>query len=322
MKKIGNTRKDTTLYYGFAHRETGYNFFAYYMDDLPLDGKMHRDDTGVWYDVELDGTQDIMVGHAPQLTPEVLDSNYAEIVGRLPKDSRNKILNIGNYSDVAASWSIHPYINMEHKLVRLRFLTYPADRSCDSVIIEKIEIECRNKGQFYVVAPYQDNVGFRPGDERNFISLHDINPTENRDSVGIAPYVLPLDTVNRNKVLWAEGMSETNWLENPFTLIGGDMLVPQDSVFKMRLTYRQVLRNHSPQTGMYNYSRVTTLYRLPAPKVPVSIDPVTRQYVYRAGYVYNINLGVYGLRPIEVSTELDGWGNGGDIEIPSEQLEW
>ena len=316
MKRAG-LRLDTTMYYGNRYKDVGYNFFVYHVDDMPLDGKMHRDETGVWYDVDLDGTRDIMAGAAPLLTPEVLDTVYAEISKNLTREERDHILNIGNYSDFAAQRGIHPYVPLKHQLARLQFRAFPADRSCDSVFIEKIEIEGLHSGKLYVAAPDPDAIGFRMDDDRTWMPLREIPATKHRDSLGVTPLVLPLDTV-LNHVSWTEEMSDIDWTRNKPTVIGGDMMMPEDTLLMMRLVYRQILRNKDPETGQNYLKKVNATYKLPAPQTPINFDEEKQKYRYRRGYLYNINIGVYGLRPIEVSVTLEGWKDGEEIIIEKE----
>lgn len=316
MKRAG-FRLDTTMYYGEKYRDIGYNFFVYHVDDMPLDGKMHRDETGIWYDVDLDGTRDIMVGVAPVLTPDVLDDSYAEISRNLTREERDHILNVGNYSDYAATRGIHPYVPLKHHLVRLRFLAYPADRSCDSVFIESIEIEGKHCGKLYVATPNPDAIGFRMDTMRTWIPLKEIHPTLHRDSMGVTPYILPLDTV-RNHVSWIDGVSSFEWMKNEPTIIGGDMMMPEDSVYMMRLIYRQILNEKNSETGQDRINRVKASYILSAPRAKVNYDEKTEQYIYRRGYMYEINIGVFGLRQAEVNVSLGGWTDGGIIEIDDE----
>lgn len=318
MKRAG-LRLDTTMYYGDRYRDVGYNFFVYHVDDLPLEGKMHRDETGVWYDVDLDGTRDIMVGAAPLLTPEVLDTAYAEISRNLTREERDHILNVGNYSDFAAQRGIHPYVPLKHQLARLQFRAFPADWSCDSVFIESINIECLHSGKLYVAAPDREQIGFRLDSSRVWQPLQEIHPTLHKDSLGVTPYILPLDTV-RNHVSWKEGMSET-WINNQWVVVGGDMMVPEDTLLMMELTYRQILRTYDAE-GKNKISRITAKYKLPAPKTPLCYDERTQKYLYKRGYKFNVNIGVYGLRPIEIYTTVDGWEDGGEIPISDEQAYW
>lgn len=316
LKRAG-LRLDTTMYYGDRYRDVGYNFFVYHVDDMPLEGKMHRDETGVWYDVDLDGTRDIMAGAAPTLTPDVLDSSYSEISRNLTREERDHILNVGNYSDFAAQRGIHPYVNLKHQLVRLRFKAFPADRSCDSVFIESIRIKAKHTGKLYVVTPYPDNIGLVMDEDRAWLDLHEIHPTRHRDSLGLVPLVLPLDTVV-NHVSWSEDMAGNEWIDNPATIIGADMMVPQDSLYEMEMTYRQVLRSKDPETGNNKITRSSVYFKVPAPIIPLDLNEADQQYYYRKGYTYNINIGIYGLRLVELNVDLEGWKDGGVI-IPSDE---
>lgn len=318
MKRAG-FRLDTTMYYGEKYRDIGYNFFTYHVDDMPLEGKMHRDETGVWYDVDLDGTRDIMAGAAPILTPDVLDTTYTEISRNLTREERDHILNVGNYSDFAAQRGIHPYVAMKHQLVRLRFKAFPADLSCDSVFVESIRIKAKHSGKLYVATPNPYNVGLVLDDDRAWMDLHEKHPTKHRDSLGVAPLVMPLDTV-LNHVSWTDDMEGKNWIDNPATIVGADMMVPQDSLYEMTLAYRQILNIKDKITGQYYVKHDTASYTLPAPRVEVNYDPEKKIHYYRPGFTYNINIGIFGMRTIQVAVTTEGWQEGGDItyEDPDE----
>ena len=89
----------------------------------------------------------------------------------------------------------------------------------------------------------------------------------------------------------------------------------------MELTYRQILRTYDSE-GKNKISRITAKYKLPAPKTPLCYDERTKKYIYKRGYKFNVNIGVYGLRPIEIYTTVDGWEDGGEIPISDEQAYW
>jgi hypothetical protein len=146
--------------------------------------------------------------------------------------------------------------------------------------------------------------------------MMDHNATTHPDSVGILPYQ-PMRTKG-NTVNWQPEYEGNDWKDNPPTIIGGDLLLPTDSVFRMKLTYRQTLINKDPRTGENIVNRNTTTYDLRAPEVDVSYDERLRRYMYLPGHTYHINIGVYGLRPIVVNTGVDGWEEGEDIPPNSE----
>lgn len=305
--KQDDLMRDTLMYYdGDTYRDVGYNFYVSCLDDMEAtEANAHRDANGVYYDLEMDGTRDYMAGSAPRLTPYVLDNNYSNV--RLSNEQRNRILNIGNYSAYSAKMGIHPIADVQHLLACLRFFAYPADNSVVDIGVESIEIECHNKGQLYVVALNPDDVGLRLTEERNYISLMDRNP----DGGDMSPFVTL--SPDRNQINWIAGMDANIWQNNTPTHVGGDMMVPQDSAYRMRVTFVQTLKHINEKTGEYDKARVTATYRLTAPHIEACIDPQTGRYRFRAGQAYNVNIGVYGMRRIEVNVTLGGWKNGGEI---------
>ena len=303
--KCNDLKTDTTLYYSDHYRDVGYHFFLNYIDDLvPTAEQTHRDASGVYYDLHNDGTRDFMVGAAPKLTPFVLDTQYPNV--RLSATERDRILNIGNYSTYAARLGIHPRISLHHLMSQLCFYAYPADETAVDIGIESIEIDGCHDGRLFVAAPHIDNVGFIPNGNRSYISLMDKNPDGNQQS----PYVTL--SADRNTVNWTAGMDRSQWQNNPSTHIGGDMMVAPDSIYRMRITYRQMLKRLNPTTGQPDVVRVTAHYRLLAPMIDSCYDPQKRMFMFKPGQIYNINIGVFGMQHLEIIVTLGGWIDGGD----------
>ncbi len=304
--KTDDLQRDSTLYYSDHYRDVGYNFFVSYLDDLePTAEQTHRDETGVYYDILSDGTRDFLVGASPKLTPAVLDENYASV--KLSANDRNMVLNVGNYSALAARLGIHPIVSAHHVMSRLCFYAYPADNTAVDIGIESIEIESHNQGKFYVAGQNPDGVGFYPSEQRSYIPLMDKNP----DGGIHSPYV-PLSP-ERNTVNWKNGMDSKIWQNNPSTHVGGDMMLAPDSIYRMRITYVQTLKSTNPKTGEPSKAHVTAEYRLLVPHLDACIDPQTSRYMFRAGQIYNINIGVFGMNKIEIIVTLGGWIEGGSV---------
>ena len=303
---------DSLLYYSAKYNDVGYNFFAYHLDDfVPTEATTHRTAEGICYDIDIDGTRDLVYGYAPKLTSAVLDSLIVKDNLEIDAENRNHILNIGYYSSYAAYHGVRPYVSLKHALTRLRFMAFPADQTCDSVTIEGIEILAHNKAHLWVARPNAGEVGLTFEPERAYVQLMDHNATTHPDSIGSLPYE-PLRTEG-NTVNWKPEYAGKDWKENPPTIIGGDMLVPTDSVFRMKLYYKQTLRNIDPKTGQNIENHNSATYDLRAPEIDVSYDERLRRYMYLPGHTYHINIGIYGLRPILVNTELEGWEEGEDI---------
>jgi len=61
-----NADHDSVPCYGRS-KDIGYNFFAYHIDDFePTSANTHREQDRITYDLEIDGSQDIMLGSAPK----------------------------------------------------------------------------------------------------------------------------------------------------------------------------------------------------------------------------------------------------------------
>ena len=307
-----NLWNDTLLHYNINTSNIGYNFYAYYIDDFkPSDANTSRTGEGICYNIDLDGTRDLMYGVAPRLTPAVLDYLTEKDNLMIGEESRTRIINNSYYTGYAAYYGVRPYVQLHHALTRLRFQAFPADATCDSVTIESIEVQCRNKAHLWIVRPNNGDLGITFEPEYNYVTLMDPHPSQAPDSIGKYPYV-PLGT-ETNTVTWKPEYEGTDWKTNEPKTIGGDMLVATDSVYRMKLTYRQTLRNKNPLTGKNIVNRMTSTYDLYAPETDLSYDANAGRHMYLPGHTYNINIGIYGLRAIVVNTGMEGWQEGEDI---------
>lgn len=104
------------------------------------------------FDIEIDGTQDVMCGMAPKLT-EVLDAN--EAFGKLTETEKSKIRNIGNYSTYAAHRNINPMVDLKHKLTRLKFKAYAGDQKACDIEIKYIKVKSKTRLKL-TAATYND----------------------------------------------------------------------------------------------------------------------------------------------------------------------
>ena len=309
-------RRDTTLYYPNSREEFGYNFFCYYIDDFqPDQSNARRETDGIYYHIDIDGTRDIMVGHAPRLTRQVLEERYPDIT--LSEEDRHHVLNVGNYSTFAAYQGINPIVDMHRTLTRLRFRGIPADESACDVQFNKIVVRARRSGTLCVANANQDQIGFAFDDELGDIELMQRNP----DGHGNSPYV-PLVATD-SLVNWEEGMNRENWQDEKnlagSVVIGGDMLLPPATEYRMEITYTQLLKSIDEATGERKKQTLTAVFTMPAPKLKEqTYDPATDSYWFGAGQTFNINIGVYGLRPIESTATLNGWEEGGEVIIDDE----
>lgn len=87
----------------------------------------------------------------------------------------------------------------------------------------------------------------------------------------------------------------------------------------MEITYTQLLKSVDEITGERKKQTLTAVFTMPAPKIKAqTYDEVTDSYWFGAGQTFNINIGVYGMRPIDCTATLNGWEDGGEIIIDDE----
>ena len=299
---------DTLLYYGSRHQDNGYNFFAYYLDDIPVNSNNgHRDEYGVYYDLELDGTQDLMTGHSLKMTEQSLTENYP-IYSQLSKELQYHILNIGNYSAFSAYYDIHPVLYMRHLLTQLRFYAYPADVSAKDIEFTSIEVESVCEGRLYVVSVDVDNLNFTVNADATpkFLPLKELN-TETGYYQALTP--------SKYKIEWDDAMDKDDWTKNKSVHIGGDMMLPTSATFHMKVAYKQKVH-----TLPERYREVVAEYLLKAPELDQSRDP-EGNFCFLPSKSYAIKLGVFGGRTPDVVVDLYGWADGGDLDFPSDHSE-
>ena len=312
---------DTTLTYSKRYSDIGYNFFAYHLDDDSVVQSVQRQDQRIVCDLKIDGTQDIMVGYAPRLTPQVLDTRYMGVA--LTEEQRNKVLNIGNYSSYASALGIHPIVNMNHLLTRLRFTAYPGHPSCDGVKITGVEVEAHNQARFTVAATNLNELeaGLQVQGGKTKLQLRQQQKTTDPKQTGFTP-TEPLNP-DDHVMVWDPADATKELYDRTPKVLGCDMLVLRDSVYTMTLHYALEIKNllDPTQDHVENFTSTFTLKARDLNESIVDYNPFLDTYFFRTGQVYNIRLGIYGLDGVNADVDIDPWGNGGTIDNPDD-WEW
>lgn len=301
---------DSTLYYSSVYQDVGYNFFAYHIDDFkPTAASTHRESGRIWYDLEIDGSQDIMAGTAPRLTRDVLAQKIGDGKLAISADDQARILNIGNYSTFAAHRGVNPVITLKHLLTRLQFVAYPGDESADNIRITGISVEGRHRGRLTVAAHNADELGLSFYDGTRPLELREAS-----DGVSPCPALDPEGYV----VHFDESMESLPWSQRPALKIGESLMLAPDSVYTLTLNYSQVI---DLGNGRTEEKKLMSRYTLRAGSNEYYFDPATGSHIFRPGYFYRVNIVVYGLQDIEVSANVEGWIDGGDIDLDPDESE-
>jgi hypothetical protein len=311
---------DRTCYYSNKHQETPYNFFAYYIDDFDKDRTQGvnawRTKDSIYYDFNIDGTQDIMCGMAEPLNEAVLKKYYSKQQKKLSDNDRSIVLN--GYSKFAADRNIHPYIKLEHMLTQLRFKLYPGDETAGDVVIQGIKVKFKKKVHLCVATqnPKEHKPGASFGD---FYADYDSNFSNVVFPDDEIQYYYDDDGTQIDKKGYAVAyddatMKKKKWHERPFVLVGNGIIVSPDSTYEIIIDYKKKKKKSGSNKKTWGE---TIPYKFPEPLTLEGSDLEER--VFKPGHIYNINIAIYGNKEIEVYSSLSQWKDGGEIPVDAEE---
>lgn len=151
---------------------TGYNFFAYYIDDADYAYKEVSPER-VSMDLTFNGSQDILYGAAPVLTKQLIEDNYPGVV---TGETKENIVNYGQgaYTTYGALHSVQPKIDFKHALVRLNVNCTQMTDTAD-VEITKIVVKSRTHGTLVVADRDRDKIGFTPSGDYTKLTFPNVN---------------------------------------------------------------------------------------------------------------------------------------------------
>lgn len=277
--------EDDPLYYSTLSQISPFNFFAYYVDDLCEGQNNYIGEKGISnfvrgvddirFKVSVDGSQDLMCAVA-SLTQDQKD-NY---IARLSAEEQEKVYKY-YYSTYTAHRNIHPVLQLKHQLANVKFAILPTKLKND-ITIESIAIKTVNKGTFIVAARDITQVGahFSEDDEQKELPLREADNTA---------FVPRLVVAGGEKVE----------LDN-------SLLVPPTNNASL------IIKASVDKNGQKYY--YTTVYPL-KDIVKNTKDGETLEPGFLAGWRYTISISVYGPEEIQVQVEIDGWEDGGNIEL-------
>lgn len=292
-------------YFSAKYQDVGYNFFGYHLDNLDQPSGNcvpHRTSDRIWYELTLDGSQDILVGHAPKLTAAVLEEKNQQGNLGLTQADKERIVAIGNYSTYAAHRAVYPVMELSHCLSQFKFEVSPGDETADKIKITKVAIEGKNSGELTVAAHDLSRLGFAPRGSVGEMLLHEEIQKVGEDS--IAP------VLDGDKYSFRYNPSLGDWRNQERVELGDCVMVPVDSAYTLKIYFTQTLDNGQTKD-------VITRYRLRAgtDRNYYEYNSAERKYYFRPGYSYTVSVAIYGLQPIVMRIDITGWKDGGSIDI-------
>ena len=270
----------------------------------------------VWF--KIDGSQDLMAGLAENMQGEPDAQTNAGFSAQTARDPE-----IGK-----------PNINMQHLLTRFTFTVQGADDSAQDIVVEKITVKSKTTGKMIVAY----DLGQGKQAPENLISFElPLNNTDNTDgSKEEEPVALELKdrtggantTVGDLTPIVIAGVDEdgdkTGYVFTPQSIGHALMVAPGEAEYEMSITLKQLFDVTNPDygpaadpsDGTDDPVGSTTLTRnIVIPNAEVAPDTPTEDTVAQPGSSYAVNVKVYGMKKIEVDATLQGWKDGGDIEV-------
>ena len=276
-----------------------YDFWGYRLDDCEL-GALSKDDEQISVPFTLDGSQDIMVGKA-ELTGEqetyLKNLVESEEITRETKDGIIERM----YSAYAARNGVQPNITFKHLLTRLTFQAQARTKdACDpdeGVRIEKVMIKSKYKGTLTLaytdavttITNYKDQI--QVDDDMKELYLKDKVKDADGNLTELTP-VIPT---------WDDEHNKANKVD-----IGESIMIPAADEYELIFYLKQYKKTSTDgQLVPIPYEMPYTLH------APNSLS-------FEQGTSYNVLVTINGLEKIEITTTLEHWNDGGDININPE----
>ncbi len=270
--------------YKYYPQQNNHDFFAYHISDAAdkdaLNELVNIQEKVATLDVEIDGSQDLMVAKADMTaeqrvdwTTKLADENNADKADRY-------------YSAFSARRGVQPHFQFEHLLSRFVFNVIPTPSSKDLVTIESIAVTNAKTNATMVVAY-----------------------TEKPEQL-----LIPADENEANTVYLKEskaGETEANILQtltpktySEKTRVGESLLLMPQNEYDLVITMSQVTPEGKTYTFPYTYKMTPEKSQVDA---------------FKAGNQYNVNFTVYGIEEIKIDVTLTPWVIGGDINIDNDE---
>jgi len=348
------------LYYSTLQQLTPFKFHAYHIgtkrtDLAPLVSNFNRTADEVAFDLELDGTQDVIYGESNTEMGEIekkVEANYPITSDMDPDEvaeaeANRKKLRESLFSTYSAHRNVHPFIQFHHKLCYLKFEIYPGGNltdyieNKDSIYVEAIRVRSQNKGRFTIASKEAGKSGTLawtgvtnsiPGSTdpvsndptqgsyynllltESGLGLTDANGVPYTQNIPLREqtyinelelgYFFELDE-NGNVKKDANGNNirkTVSTYDRKGMKLGdsGILCAPANSL-PIYITLRQCF---SPESGKKEQT-----YHV---KYDIKLSDGKR---FEAGYFYTIRIAIFGLYDIQIEADVDGWSNGGNVNL-------
>lgn len=330
-----NEKLDTTLmfYYSYVNQETPYSFFAFHIDGLEPTNDVTeiRQKDKLVYKFQIDGSQDVIFGKSVDLHKLITQKEDGkggtkyEYIGsesdksKFPSDiwkslsdqEKSKIYNIGGYSTFAAHRGIHPVIDLEHALTRLKFKAYAGGKDADGVTVTKIMVRSMHDATLTYEVGEPGEGGKPDGVNIAFAPLPPYNIDEERKD-GFKHFLTMQEVKEVGGKITAQPFEEkkveykpvANWYDGTPTDLGSSLLVAPDSEYVLYMEFTDPKLNG----GKSGWAQTN-----------IKMADGTK---FENGTEYIIKVAVYGIQEIEAKAFLPEWKKGGEVLIDPDDTDY
>lgn len=275
-----------------------FDFWGYYLDDAAEgnDVRLNEDKTDLRVAFRIDGSQDLMVAKAVPtaedslIMGESIDRTFSSYAAR-------KGLASGK------AGALQPKLEFKHLLTRLVFQVVGGTaKVCQNggseIYVDSVKVRTKTKGDLviaYLGAESKEQVAFDNAKEWTILKARADEKVQNADLVKMNP-VVPAVGANGKPVP---------------TDLGEALLVAPDVEYDIVVYLHQnVVATTDGKSEMKSYSYSTTLKNFN-----------DEEAGFEHGKSYNVQISLWGLSQITITTKLDRWNDGGNIDMPIEDLD-
>lgn len=276
-----------------------FDFWGYYLDDAAEgnDVRLNDEKTDLRVAFRIDGSQDLMA--ATKAVPTAEDSLIMgeSIVRAFSSYAARKGLASGKAD------ALQPKLEFKHLLTRLVFQVVGGTaKVCQNggseIYVDSVKVKTKAKGDFviaYLGSESKEQLLFDDAKEWTMLKERADVKVQNAKVMKMRP-VVPAIGANGKPVP---------------TDLGEALLVAPDTEYDIELFLHQnVVTTTDGKTDMKSYSYSTTLKNFNDENAG-----------FERGRSYNVQISLWGLSQISVKTKLDKWNDGGDIDMPIEDLD-
>ena len=275
-----------------------FDFWGYHLDNAAEgnDVRLGDDKTDLRVAFRIDGSQDLMVAKAVPTAEDSLIMGES-IVRAFSSYAARKGLASGK------AGALQQKLEFRHLLTRLVFQVVGGTaKVCQNggseIYVDSVKVRTKTKGDLviaYLGSESKDQVVFDNTKEWTILKERADEKVQNADLVKMNP-VVPAVGTNGKPVP---------------TDLGEALLVAPDVEYDIVVYLHQnVVATTDGKSEMKSYSYSTTLKNFNDEKAG-----------FEHGRSYNVQISLWGLSQITVTTKLDKWNDGGNIDMPIEDLD-